>query len=339
MPGETINLTSIAEKVASDLFSKFGWILSGPTNENFACKKVEEHRKSQSPTHPSDAVFRYDDPYESRRKYFLTDLKSYAKDTITPGRLKGTLRDLAKSVECANVSTEWRQKFANEGIDRDIHGLLFIYNHDGEFDRDFVRYFADEAPKKLVLPARSKIFIIGPTTIGYLLTLLTDLRGLTADRKFPFFDQVPFLYPDRIRRFAKQSTNPIGRIELLIGPWQVVPYDFSPQLTDGTLGSRQTGYYIYYQGTGESVSEFEFLIDFCFRNALVRDGVTIGIRMPNAAANALHNFDNAKENFARNFYSSPDIHKRLEQFGVSVISIKEQIFLRDHIGMERRTNG
>src|SRR6266481_2636083 len=82
-----------------------------------------------------------------------------------------------------------------------------------------------------------------------------------------------------------------------------------------------------------------FLIDFCFRNALVRDGVTIGIRMPNAAANALHNFDNAKENFARNFYSSPDIHKRLEQFGVSVISIKEQIFLRDHIGMERRTNG
>ncbi len=340
MPGgETVNISAIAEKVSNDLFAKFGWAISGTTNENFPCEKLEDHKKSASETHPTDVVFQYDDPYETKRVYLLTDLKSYAKDSIKPASLKAALRELAKAVECASVSGEWRRKFTNSEVERQIHGLLFIYNHDGKFDRDFRAYFLDEAPKKLLLPKRAKLFVIDPAKIGYLVTLLTDLKTLTADRKFPFFDKVPLLYPDRIRRFAKHSTSHVARIELLMGPWQVVPYDFTPVDNNGQPMERRAGFNIYYEGEGGSPNEFEFLFDFCFRTQMVKDGVRIDIRMPYATENALHNFEIAQENFNRHFYSSADILARLKQFTATPITIKEQIFLSDHIGMERRSHG
>lgn len=340
MGGERVNISQIATKVSVELFAKFGWSISGPTDENFPCDKTEEHGKEEAKSHPTDVAFQYDDPYEPKRIYLLTDLKSYAKDSITKAQLKGALRELSKAVDCASISPKWREKFANSDVERQIHGLLFVYNHDGKFDGDFHSFFLDAAPKKLSLPNKTKIFVIGPAKIGYLLTLLTDLKGLTAERQFPFFDKVPLMYPDRIRRFAKHSTSEVGRIELLLGPLQVVPYDFIPtSVSQKETASRKVGYNIYYERDGSSPAEFEFLFDFCFRNQMVKDNVVIDFRMPYAHANALQNFKNARESFSRNFYSSPDIEARLQQFKATPVAIKEQIFLAEHIGMERRQYG
>lgn len=329
----------MAEKVSETIFSRFGWAMSGPTNQNFPCEKIEDHQKESSPTHPVDAVFHYDDPYEARRRYFLTDLKSYSIGSLNPTRLKGALRDLAKAVDCANVSADWRQRWVNGESDWSVHGLLFIFNHDAKYDGAFTSFFRDEAAKKLDLPRLSKLYVFGPDKIAYFMTLLNDLKGLTADRKFPFFKEVPFFYPDRIRRFAKNSTSPLARIELLMGPWQIIPYDFEPQGDDRVRMPNRAGYYIYYQRTGKKTAEFEFLFDFCFRNQMVKDGLTIDVRMPFGAEEAIHNFAVAKENFAQNFYSSPDIKARLGQFTISPVQSIVTNFSTEHVGMERRANG
>jgi len=337
MAGETTNIMAMAEKVSSTLFSPFGWTTAGPANENFPCDKIEEHRKQSSPTHPTDVVFQYDDPYESKRKYILTDLKSYAKGSLVPGRFKGALRDLAKAVDCANISRTWRERYTNDSSDWRLYGMLFIYNHDNEFDRDFMTFFKDEATKELDLPPFTKIFVFGPNKIRYFMTILNDLKVLSADQHYPLFSKVPVFYPDRERRLAKQSTNSVARIELLMGPWQIFPYDFEPPLVDLTRQERKVGYIIYYERTGASSREFEFLFDFCFRNQMVKDGVKINVRLANGSSNSIQSFETAKENFAGNFYSSPDIKARLAQFSISQVQTTITHFSTEAIGMERRT--
>ena len=333
---ETANIATIAQKVSDLIFSPFGWSLSGPTNANFPCEKTEAHRKETSPTHPVDSVLQYDDPYEARRNYLITDLKSYAKGSLDPTRLKGALRDLAKAVDCAAVSANWRTRWANDEEQYNVNGLLFVFNHDNLYDKDFDVFFQDEATKKLDLPRLSKLFVFGPKRISYLLTLLNDLRGLVANREFPFFTKVPFLYPDRIQRFAKQNVANVARVELLMGPWQIIPFDFVPTSLNVEVASSKVGYKIYYSGSGQDSAEFEFFFDFCFRHQLVKDNVTLDIRMPFASDNAMKTFGDAKENFARNFYSSPDIMARLAQFSVSPIQSIVQNISIEHVGMERR---
>src|SRR4051812_17983997 len=100
--GESQNICSLAERLSSDLFSTFGWELIGETNFNFPCEDETAHRKESSHHHPCDCIFSYRDPYTDKTQYLLTDLKSYASSTLEKKDLQGTLRDLAKSVECAN---------------------------------------------------------------------------------------------------------------------------------------------------------------------------------------------------------------------------------------------
>jgi hypothetical protein len=113
----------MAEKVAKEILSRFGWSLTGPCNQNFPCVKIEEHRKKAHPHHPVDAVFHYDDPYSDARQYFLTDFKSYAKDSITQEGIKSALINLSKAVDCANSSNTWQDRYVNNEVGWEVHGL------------------------------------------------------------------------------------------------------------------------------------------------------------------------------------------------------------------------
>ncbi len=332
MPGETANIGEFARIVSEKVFSKFGWKISGTENENFPCEKIEVHqRKSRSPTHPCDIVFYYDDPYEEKRQYFLTDLKSYGRDSITKTSLRAALRELGRSVDCANSSAEWRKKYVNQDVgDWQVHGLLFIFNHDNNFKHSFETFFLDESPDDIALPKNSRLFVFGPERIHYLQNILADISKCRGDQRLPLEKSV-FLYPHRIRRFSKEMNSETARIELLLGPWQILPFDF-----EDTEGKHKTGVFIYYQGSGKDPAEFEYIFDFCFRNQLVKDGHTIEIRMLNPDSSVLQVLSQAKENFEKNFYSSPDIAKRMMQFNVYSIDETEIRFSSEIVGMEAR---
>lgn len=331
MPGETANIAAMAEKVSSELFSLLGWKLSGPTNENFDCLKSETHGKTHS-EHPVDAVFFYDDPWKDVRNYLLTDLKSYAKDSITAKGISSAIRELSKAVDCANSSGEWGKRYADDSVNWKVHGLLFIYNHDDEFDRNFDAILKDVRPSKLFTPKNSRLYVMGPARISYLLDLINDVKICRADGVLPEGDAIVFSYPDKIARYPKEAELPVARIEDLQGPIQLLRH----------AGGRKTkvpGFFIYYDGPGDDASEFEFLFDYCFRNQLVLDGHTVSFRLPRAGGNALKAFEQARTRFLDHIKQYADISHRLEQFQIAPVETHRRVFSTERIGMERRTNG
>ena len=131
---ETINITKMAEKLSKGIFGEFLWQRMEHTNLNWPCEDQEKHKVK---THPSDVVFWYDEPYSQSRMYVNYELKSYAKSTVTAGSIRKAIESLAKALSCAEKSQEFREKFVRSNVSVEICGLLFVYNHDGEYDKDF----------------------------------------------------------------------------------------------------------------------------------------------------------------------------------------------------------
>ena len=82
-------------------------------------------------------VFRYEDPWSGKDVYVTSDMKSYARGTITPQPVVGALRNLARSVDCANKSQGFKTLYVDGSRQHQVIGLLFVYNHDGGYDEDF----------------------------------------------------------------------------------------------------------------------------------------------------------------------------------------------------------
>jgi hypothetical protein len=160
---ETSNIAKMAEKLSSELFSEFLWDRIGPMNSNWQC--VEEHPNKK--THPSDVVFFYDNPYAASRTYVDCDLKSYAKGTISAGVVNSGVANLSAALACAELSPEWQAKYVHEHVSAEVCGLLFVYNHDGEYDKDFQKLLKEVKQETLDIPRRSKV-VVGPSDIFWL---------------------------------------------------------------------------------------------------------------------------------------------------------------------------
>src|ERR1700722_14749340 len=137
MSGENQNIAVMAERASMEIFDVFGWKLVGPRNKNWACVQQEKHDRKRSGTHPSDTVFRYEDPWSGKDFYVTSDLKSYAKGTIKQQPVVSALRNLSRSVECANRSEEFQTLYLDGTRQHHVMGMLFVYNHDGGYDEDF----------------------------------------------------------------------------------------------------------------------------------------------------------------------------------------------------------
>src|SRR4051794_26129677 len=100
---ETTNIMRMAELASDQIFSAFGWERIGPTNQNTECVDQEQHGKKRK-VHPTDAVFRYLDPYLGYDVYVDSDLKSYAAGSLQTVDLSAVIRDTGRAAECANKS-------------------------------------------------------------------------------------------------------------------------------------------------------------------------------------------------------------------------------------------
>lgn len=324
---ETVDIAKIASKVSDDLFHHLGWERRPPRDRNWECV-TEKHKKT---THPSDVVFSYDDPVDHSTIYFTTDLKSYAKASITVAQVKGALKSLSLSTECAAKSNQWRKLYINTAQNFKVHGLLFVYNHDGAFDQDFGSFIKDISSGSMSLRRWVKTFTLGPKEINYLLTIVNDMRTKRGDGILPSVDKCSYFYPDLVRVRVKSNYCRAATIEGLTGPWQVLRYE------QGGHDKNESGFFFYYAGVGSTAEEFKYIFDYLFRHQLVRPEESISIRLAAGCKEAQLNFEHAKEQYVMDFFPYvpvDDTKRRLETISFERITTVVQSFSDIDLGME-----
>ncbi|WP_062265427.1 hypothetical protein [Endozoicomonas arenosclerae] len=176
---ETAYIAKMAETVSNDLFRWFKWDVLIPRDMNFSCHKGVKHSSSskEKNTHPVDVIFKYTDPYSGKDILFNTDLKSYKKGSIGNNNVRDALYSLARTIECADGSNEWRTKYAMNSKNYEIRGLLFVYNHDGIYDRTFIEAFKPKVSSKGKVSAGVKIGNV-PLRKDQQLHIIEPLRNL-----------------------------------------------------------------------------------------------------------------------------------------------------------------
>ncbi|MEM1158445.1 MAG: hypothetical protein AAGH72_09335 [Verrucomicrobiota bacterium] len=326
----------MAELLSTELFSFFGWDESGLTNENFKCLDVEAHGRKQSGTHPADTVLGYLDPWTDEYLFLHVDLKSYKAESISKSSIVTSLRHLSNATECANASEEWAEMFAMQKSEYSVKGLLFIFNHDGEYDRDFEKMLSSSSASAIPIKRGQGVYILSPQRIAYLSTIVHDAKetfydcGLSKDSA-----EYKFLLPDTTLFRFQQEKADMAPIELMLGPWIIMYFEYEDD------GKNQKKYVIYYYESGEDKHEFVYLIDYVFRAHLLRDADQVVVKAVFPHEKAAINFNSAKQ-----FYSSAyskDLHVQQKHLGgrldkISFDSIKavKYQYSKYEIGMKNR---
>ncbi len=305
---ETENIAKMAEKLSKELFSEFFWESPGPKNINWKCVTAEHEKK----THPSDVVFSYKEPYEKRKTYINCDLKSYAKGSINKNTVRTALVSLSKAIECAQISSEWNRNFKSEKINHNIYGLLFIYNHDGEYDSDFNNLLINATRENIKISKNNRIYILGPEDIVYLHNITNDIKRLRGDEAISNRSKCTFFYPDLIgRKLYWNEQNTPATIETLLAPYQILRYK---------IPEKGFGFIIYYRRTGKSIEEFMYLFDYLLNYQVLQNAEKIQIRLPYPDKHASALFASAKKEYAIRFENEEDFTIRLQKISYNSIT-------------------
>ena len=326
---ETANIAEMAQLLASEVFEVFGWQQVGPLDESWDCARPDTHHDAK---HPSDVVFKYVDPYSGTQVYVNVDLKSYGRDSISITAVRAALSNLARAADCGNVSPGFQELFV--GRDETYHagGLLFVYNHDSEYDSDFGRLLRDLKPKDIGLRPGNRLFVVGPDLAAYLKTVANDIsvrRGRVKDDRpeLPPRANCWFYYPELVRRKKGTTGHGAATLEMLTSRWQILRYS-------RVSGSR--GVSIYARTAGETPDEFLYIIDYMLRYQLLSENDELGIRLVGAHATASRNFEAAKDEYVRLQREARGLRERLEIIKFSTVTSIETRYSSAIIGMERR---
>jgi hypothetical protein len=354
--GETANIAEIAAKVADELFNVFLWKTRGPRDENWPCEEPASHgkkRKSKKPdlvvadtgalvdeaehkeaaaklpvvTHPTDVAFYYDEPYSSHRTYINCDLKSYAATSIQKSEVRKAVESLARALACIEKSATWRNRYVTDDKTALYAGMLFVYNHDGEYNARFDEMLADLNLSNLDIPRNSKIIVLGPQEILWLDNVsdeITRMRGLGL---MASAERTRFFYPPLVLAKNVQPSARAATIEMLNGPWIVLKHQLSEAQKEAVL--------VFYRGKGQQLEEFSLLIDYLMFHGLVDEGVDILVRalMPDAEAKAL--FDKAIDDYILRYDGGEEIARMLKSIRYQSMTHVRRVFSTIEIGMRR----
>lgn len=300
---ETINIAKMAEKLSTGIFKEFLWGRSEHTNLNWSCEKPDDHKKK---THPSDVVFWYDDPYSRTRTYVNCDLKSYASGSITVSAMREAIESLSKALSCAEISGEFNDKYIHQGNSSNICGMLFVYNHDAGYDKDFNTILHKIKSEELDIPKGSKIVVFGPEEIFWLNNVhheIIHLRG--GSGLLPERDHCKFFYPHLARKKNVQLEQAKGAtLEMLTAPWIILSYA-NPKKNN------KKGFVVFMKKRGDSVEEFLYLIDYLMQYQVITGETEVTIRLLDANPIASANFSKAKDQYVDNYDGGEEIREIL----------------------------
>jgi hypothetical protein len=319
---ETTNIAKMAELLSNGLFPRYFWRVTGGWNQNWPCEDERHGRK----THPSDVVFYYDEPYVLRRTYVNCDVKSYAKTTITAGAVLSALESLADTISCIELSDTWRKMYIHDGFSPAICGLLFIYNHDGEYDKNFDHILAQTKDERIRAPKGTQIAILGPKQIHWLDNVRYEMVYMRGNGELPEEARCSFEYPHLVRKKKLQVVQArAATIEMLVGPWLILAHE--------AFGDRKPGYVVFYSGKGESTDEFLYLIDYLMHYQMVRLGVDIKVRTLESHPNSAAHFRRAIDEYISNFQGGEEITALLTAVDYRQIEQVHRTFSEIEIGM------
>ena len=343
---ETVNIQKMAELASAEIFSVFGWERRPLMNVNWECVEKEKHRKQRgTTTHPSDAVFKYVDPYSGEDIYVNSDLKSFAKSTLDSTDFIKTLRSLAHATECANKSLEWKGLYVDQTRNHDVVGMLFVYNHDGGYDKDFDSVVETLPMPRIELANGVFVTVVGPKKVIYLNSIAKEIKSLNSDGLVPGRADRWFFFPHLKRKVAIHQESTCCPVTALLSSLIVLGYEFpdDAERPGGEAGNtwHRKGFYAFYDGPGASIEEFKYLIDYFFMYQLEHGRAHICINMLFCEQAASATFELAKQEFARDHWAIVG-KNRVEEFDklVSNISFRRiqsvvQRFSEIDLGMVR----
>lgn len=320
--GETANIAKMAELVSKDIFEYLGWERAGSQNINWECVKKEHGRK----THPADAVYQYNEPYENKVTYVLCDFKSYAKESITKKSLEKALVDLNNSISCAKISRDWSTKFRSTEKYSDVVGMLFIYNHDNKFDYDFNQILI-ESSKKLKVDPGNVIYVMGPREIEYFTNMTENIQRLIGKRDVPSLTHFGFYYPElpNLKICHDASRLPLI-IEHMSGSTHIIRYG-------NEVGGDIVGFDIYSRNSGEDVDYFLYILDYLRKFNCLQENKKVRIFMPFAGENASIYLDQAKKRYVENIDKTIEDKLKNNVSYVHMSVITKQQYFSVEIGM------
>jgi hypothetical protein len=273
-------IEELAKIISNKIFDKFLWKRVGPCDQDFLCEKEQRHKpegKQQNHTHPVDAVFCYKDPYLNKTIYLNTDLKSYKKSSLTPKKIEDALSSLAHTIDCARHSEDWANKYQTEVGQSEIRAMLFVFNHDNDFEHDFYDYFNPQKPvgakrkpssvhmDRIDIQANQQIHIIEPKTINYLMSIISDMNEMISEGTFPQGNRYGFYYPQlTYHKVLVNETYLPATVELLTAPFLIIKHDKVVEVDFEAQTQTQKhpeGYIVYYNRSGASELEFMYLLD------------------------------------------------------------------------------
>jgi len=287
LAAENQHIAEQAEILASELFGEFFWNKLGPSNHDWPCEEPERHEVK---THPCDVVYYYDEPYAARQTYVHCDLKSYAKGTIKAASVKSAVESLAKQVACAEKSETWRKLHTHDNVTFAVNGLLFVYNHDGEYEADFQQNLVHIPPESLQLPKGSRIFVLGPKEIFWLDNIRDEVQRMRGKKKpeIPGHEHCFYYHPQLVRRANLQVRKAkAATLKTLTSPIIILEHH-DPK------GSAQRGVVVFYSRPGETPDEFMYLIDTLRKYELLDDRTSVKIKTLGASPISSPTFQKAQ---------------------------------------------
>lgn len=294
---ETMNIGRMAEIISGDIFDHFRWSVGGPKNENYPCVEEAHSRKK----HPADVVFSYAEPYEDKITHILCDLKSYAKGSIRPQDVKKAIEDLNESLTCARKNVEWNETYVFTDKPINVKGMLFIYNHDNEYDNNFFELFK-KATDKINVDRGNIISVIGPKKIIYLANICSNIERLRGRKELPEKDFCGFFYPEQpIRKIYHDPSRLPLTIEQIGGSFQIVRYSEAKEAN--TIG----GLDVYMEDKENEFENFQHLFDYLRKYNCLQSVNKVRVFIPFSKESTQINFKKAlkiyeetvDENFAQ----------------------------------------
>lgn len=328
---ETSKIAQMAMKLSEEVFSEFFWTKVGPEDQNWPCEEKESHGVE---THPADVVFYYDEPYSLKRTFVHCDLKSYAKGSISADTVHGAIKSLAKQVACAEKSESWRSLYMHGNVTPDVFGMLFVYNHDGGYDKDFTSHIHSIKDKDLMLPKGSRIVVLGPYDIFWLDNVRFDirqLRGSAGPSALPSAQHCKYFYPQLDGRANLQPDKArAATLEMLTSPWIVLEYRH---------GQNQSyrGVIVYYRRSGNTEEEFMYLLDFLRHYQVLEDATKIEVRALEADAAAAARFQKAKQRYVEGLGdagNATELAEKVKSIGYTRMTQVVSDFSAIDIGMD-----
>lgn len=324
--GETAVVARMAEKLADEILGEFFWRKCGPMNVNWDCENRDAHNVK---THPTDCVFFYDEPYSEVRRYLQCDLKSYGKTSITRTQMKSAAVSLAKQITCADVSAEWQRMYVDSESTPVISGLLFVYNHDQEYDADFDVHLSDIRMEDLQLNPDSRLFIFGPDDINWLNRVATEIRQMRGKGELPARQFTSFYYPQLVRKSNFQILEArAATVEMLSSPWIMLRWEDDETRREGIVifHKRQT-----------TIDDLVYLLDYLRHFQLLQKKIDVAIKVCQSDTDATITLQKAVRKYIDHISGQnedSDIGKLLQQVSVGFVPENKTSFSTDAIGME-----